>query len=901
MINSKNAEKIFKSRYAYNDTEEWQGLAARVGRGGAIVENGNRSKWEEKFSHMINEMLFLPGGRILRNMGRPRGTLFNCYVEPLEDSIEEIGDFQKNCGILWSEGGGVGCNSSFLRPEDAVIVQKGGASSGPLSFLKWANAGANCIKTGGARRAACLALMLVSHPDIFKFINTKLVEGELNCFNISVGVMEEFLDAVEANDKWNLKWHHKVWREVEAKEIWDLVLKNMVKCAEPGLINWDNLRNNNSYYFDPILSTNPCQPSWATVLTPNGISTIGDIKIGDKIWSEDGWVNVINKVNSGVKDVYRYRTNASIFYGTKNHKVLNKGEKTEVDKAVWIDILNGICPEFEFDQFDEQAVIDGLLIGDGSVHSPTEYPTIYLCIGKDDQDYFDSEIKNYLLENRTGIHDYAWTVKTNLTVDDIPLTYMRKVPDIYKFGSQNKVRSFLRGLFSANGSILTESGSKRIQLKSTSYQIIEDVQIMLSSLGIQSYITSNKGVIVQWENGPYKSKKSYDINITKGRFIFEKLIGFIQKYKQERLEKVNKVWLSKKNKFSYEINHKKYISTEEVFDITVDGEHHTYWTGGCNVSNCGEVPLGAHGVCCLGSLVLPKFIAQKNTNWKLMEETVYNAVRFLDNVIQVNRYPLTIPEIQRKAFDGRRIGLGFMGLGDYLFAKKVRYGSPEAIDEIEKLAKNIRNYAYEASIKIAEEKGAFPKFDTKMYSKAHFIRSLPASIRMDIKKYGIRNVSLMAIAPTGTISLLPEVTSSAEPLVYKAFMRHDEVGDRAYVHPIYQKIIENNEKTPNWFVDTTDLKPEDHFETQVIIQKYTDGAISKTINTPEGFKVEQLSHLLLEYIRDLKGVTLYVDGSREEQILVPIKSKKEVKKYLDEGKVHTDAEEVVCGTGTCEL
>ena len=132
-------------------------------------------------------------------------------------------------------------------------------------------------------------------------------------------------------------------------------------------------------------------------------------------------------------------------------------------------------------------------------------------------------------------------------------------------------------------------------------------------------------------------------------------------------------------------------------------------------------------------------------------------------------------------------------------------------------------------------------------------------------------------------------------------MRHDEVGDRAYVHPIYQSIIEANEKTPDWFVDTTDLKPEDHFETQVMIQKYTDGAISKTINTPSGFKVEQLSHLLLEYIRDLKGVTLYVDGSREEQILVPIKSKKEVKKYIEDGKVHTDAEEMSCGTGSCEI
>ena len=109
----------------------------------------------------------------------------------------------------------------------------------------------------------------------------------------------------------------------------------------------------------------------------------------------------------------------------------------------------------------------------------------------------------------------------------------------------------------------------------------------------------------------------------------------------------------------------------------------------------------------------------------------------------------------------------------------------------------------------------------------------------------------MAVAPTGTISQIPEVTGSAEPLPFKAYMRHDEIGTRAYVHEIYQDIIKNNQKTPEWFVDSADLKPEDHFETQGRSQKYTDGAISKTINTPKGFKAEQLSHLLLQELQKL--------------------------------------------------
>jgi len=570
MVLSENSETIYKSRYALYEDETWQELSERVGKGGAGIEP-DFNKWSEDFSSDIYNMLFLPGGRILRNVGRPRGTLFNCYVEPLEDSMRQIGQFQMNCGILWSEGGGVGCNASFLRPENAPIIQKGGESSGPISFLKWANAGANCIRTGGARRAAALAMMNVSHPDIINFINAKLEDGELNCFNISVAVTEDFLQAVEANDNWDLKWRNKVWKTVKARDIWDLILKNMVKCAEPGLINWDNLRSNNSYYFDPIISTNPC----------------------------------------------------------------------------------------------------------------------------------------------------------------------------------------------------------------------------------------------------------------------------------------------------------------------------------------GEVPLGAHGVCCLGSLVLPNFITgTRNTNWQLMEKTVHNSVRFLDNIIQVNKY--VIEDIKQKAFDGRRIGLGVMGLAEYLFAKGVRYGSKESIRVITRLMENLRNYAYEASCKLAEEKEPFPKFDVKEYSKAHFFKTLPASLRMDIKKHGMRNVSVMAVAPTGTISLLPEVSSSIEPLFCKAYLRDDEISKRAYIHPTYKTILENDEETPDWYVDSFDLKPEDHFETQVAVQKYLDGAVSKTINCPKGFKEEQLSDLLLEYIRDLKGVTLYVDGSREGQPLNPL-NRDEALKYLNERKVVINQEAQDCSTGSCDL
>jgi ribonucleoside-diphosphate reductase alpha chain len=262
-----------------------------------------------------------------------------------------------------------------------------------------------------------------------------------------------------------------------------------------------------------------------------------------------------------------------------------------------------------------------------------------------------------------------------------------------------------------------------------------------------------------------------------------------------------------------------------------------------------------------------------------------------------------LKEIDINTHKSRRIGIGVIGLAEYLFAKKLRYGSQKAVLEVERLMQFIRNVLYQASIELAIEKGAFPMFDSLQYGKASFIRKLPASLRMDIKKYGTRNCTLMALAPTGTISLLADYTSAIEPLFAKAMKRNDRVSERMYVHPRYQEMILNNEEIPDWFVDTFDLTPKDHFEMQVVCQKYCDASVSKTINLPKDTTQEDLSALLLEYIRDLKGVTVYRDGCREGQILNKI-TEDEVRKYLlTDTKIenHLETEQVQCASGTCEL
>jgi ribonucleoside-diphosphate reductase alpha chain len=319
---------------------------------------------------------------------------------------------------------------------------------------------------------------------------------------------------------------------------------------------------------------------------------------------------------------------------------------------------------------------------------------------------------------------------------------------------------------------------------------------------------------------------------------------------------------------------------------------------------CGEACLAPYDVCDLGSIVLTSFIepVSGRTKWQDLERTITLAVRFLDNVIDVNKYRLEANK--RMAYNGRRIGLGVMGLAEYLFAKEVRYGSNEALKETAEVLKCLRDTAYNASVELAKEKGAFPAYEKVQYHKASFIRHLPAAIRRNIATHSIRNVTLLALAPTGTISLIPEVSGSIEPLFSKSYKRADRLGDRIYIHPITKRLIDMEaQEIPNWFVATPDLSTMDHLDMQSLCQKYIDGAVSKTINIKEDTTAEDLSPILFEYLYDIKGVTVYRDGSRSGQVLNHIsidEARDYVKKHKDVDSTPAP-ESAECASGACEI
>ena len=194
-----------------------------------------------------------------------------------------------------------------------------------------------------------------------------------------------------------------------------------------------------------------------------------------------------------------------------------------------------------------------------------------------------------------------------------------------------------------------------------------------------------------------------------------------------------------------------------------------YWNELICTNPCGEIFMAAYECCCLGSIVLPRFVTDRGIEWALLKDTVKKAIRFLDNVLTVNNYPL--PEIEDVCQSVRRIGLGVMGLHDMLLMCNLKYNSPEGLELVDKLMKHIKLYAYEASCELAEEKGSFPVFDAEKVSKSAFVKTLKPTLRKRIKEQGLRNCALLTIPPTGTTSMVCEVTSGPEPMFAPAYER----------------------------------------------------------------------------------------------------------------------------------
>ncbi|MEM3703143.1 MAG: vitamin B12-dependent ribonucleotide reductase [Candidatus Bathyarchaeia archaeon] len=319
---------------------------------------------------------------------------------------------------------------------------------------------------------------------------------------------------------------------------------------------------------------------------------------------------------------------------------------------------------------------------------------------------------------------------------------------------------------------------------------------------------------------------------------------------------------------------------------------------------CGEQPLLPYESCNLGSINLSRMVEDGKVNWKKLKETVRNAVHFLDNVIDANKYPLK--EIERITKANRKIGLGVMGFADMLVKLRIPYNSEQALELAEKLMRFIDTEAHKKSEEIAEKRGSFPNFEESIWKD---------------KYKAMRNATVTTIAPTGSISIIAGCSSGIEPLFAISFIRNVLDETRLFeTNPLFemtakergfydaqlleeiaktgsvQKIDKIPEDVKKVFVTALDIEPEWHVRMQAAFQKYTDNAVSKTVNMPFEAMVESVRKVFeLAWKLKCKGVTVFRYGSKPEQVLYIGEVKKAEKKFVTAESEYAGG----CPTKTC--
>lgn len=552
----------------------------------------------------------------------------------------------------------------------------------------------------------------------------------------------------------------------------------------------------------------------------------------------------------------------------------------------------------------------GWLIGDGWLRYGDNNPRVGWTFGYEDKDimiyfkkilnsYYGREIREVLRKNNVyhlSYHSkYFVEFFRKLGVKPVK-SEDKEVPESIFLAPKEAVLGFLRGIFSADGTIRDHprSDSSWIALSSKSLKLLKQIQILLINLGIKSSILDRsrkprEGTFPYiTKNGEIKTYKTdgklYELCIFgENREKFKNLIGFLNKRKQEKLENIHHPNYIEED-FIDGVKSVEYIGEEEVFDLT-EPFTHSMIANGIVVHQCGEQPLLPYESCNLGSIDVSKFVKDGKIDYDRLGKVVKNAVHFLDNVIDANRFPLK--QIEEKTKLTRKIGLGIMGFADLLIKLRIPYNSDEAVNLARELMSFISKKAWEKSEELAQERGVYPAWSGSVHEK---------------ENRKVRNATVTTIAPTGSISIIAGCSSGIEPIFALAFKRQVAIGQWFEIHPLFEKelkerglysdelmekvveegtvqhIDEIPEDMKRIYVTAHDIEPEWHIKIQKAFQDYVDNAVSKTVNLRNEATVEDVRKVyLMAYELGLKGVTVYRDRSKEVQVLVKGKEKEEEK------------------------
>lgn len=385
---------------------------------------------------------------------------------------------------------------------------------------------------------------------------------------------------------------------------------------------------------------------------------------------------------------------------------------------------------------------------------------------------------------------------------------------------------------------------------------------------------------------------------------------FFKKHWQDTFNSARKTEIRAKDLWGRLVENAIESGEPGIFNIDFANEYTnvSYFEYMPSTNPCGEEVLPNYGNCCLGHVNLANMVDfDGNINWKKLASTIRTGVRFLDNILTVNHFPIT--ECKEAGTRSRRIGLGVTGLHYFLIKAGYRYGSDSCLEFTERLFATIRNEAYLASCSLAQEKGSFAAYDWDQLKNEKYFQTLPSRIRNEIRSKGLRNAVLLTVAPTGTISMVLGTSTGIEPIfapVYKRRWRSgtDGVWNEAFVVDSLFKELYTRGRDIKHVVGAYDVTPEEHIKMQAVVQSYIDSAVSKTCNLPKEYRAtDEVKKQLASYANEMKGFTFYRAGSRGNEPLEAVDwTTLNLEKMMTEGVFELQNGAVDnCVNGVCEL
>jgi len=869
------ALNILQKRYYHVGESQWSDVVSRV-TNWVCKED---AWWKPVIYDMMLHRYFIPNSPCLVNSGKKNGGLSACFVVGFEDSIEEIYKTKLEFALIAKKGGGCGTTLSNLRPEnDFVSGSTHGYAGGPVKFFETICNDMKAMTQAGFREMAMMGVMYYKHPDIIKFIKAKIEEGRMHTTNISVAVDAEFMELVKSDGTYWTEFKGVRYSEIRARELFDMIVDGAWSNGEPGIIFLDRMNDSPyTYSGQKIEATNPCVSAGTLVNTPSGYIPVENIKVGDNISTVFGTEKV--KSVESHEDIpvfkvsfsdggFQYVTSAHRYYAIKSgssSKRLSDYRLDELSVGDYVRVGRSSLSNLGSDDDYVRGLKSGILLGDGCyTHINGDSGVISIASNQDDVDY------NSNVHNLFGITNLDWKDKKSKSMSmyvGSPETLLcelgletgysyNKSFDIKRVVTIREAIGILDGLLATDGNINLRSNHPQIRWDTTSPELAQNIRRLLLMIGchgriststdMSSHMLGNREIV--------RNHAKMTIGISGdsiSNYIEHTRIEEINPEKGKTLVDLRKYWMTTGNTWKARIKSIEEYGLTTVYDLYCDGSD-TWITDGYVQRGCGEQPLPKNGVCNLGSLDLSKFVEFGIIDWNKLEIAVRVAARFLDAVIDAGTFPTR--DIAEWVKSNRPTGLGVMGAADLLLSMGVAYGSEESLSIIGDVMKFISDVADRESEEMGREMG-IPE----------------ACLSLPVPR---RNITTTSIAPTGTISLIAGCSNGIEPIFSEFTMREDKTGTYKIYHPMAHQPHFRCAVTGNGGVEVT---WQEHVQMQNVVQNHVNSGVSKTINFPNSATKEDVaSAFMMAYdLGSVKGMTVYRNGSRNQEVLSPKKINKD--------------------------